>query len=390
MARRGNKEGSIVRRKDGRWQGAITVGWDGAKQRRRYFYGKTRAEVAAQIEAVLAEIHAGTYVEPTTTTLGEWLDLWLAEYVRPSLRPTTWTHYEGMVRLHLKPGLGNIPLARLQTAQVQRFLNAKAQRYSAKTVELMQIVLHAALKQAVVEGLIARNAADNVKRPQRKPPEMRVLSPSEMQRLLNVCDTERLGPVIVFMLGTGLRLGETLALRWADIQDGVVRVMRSASRVKSTGPTKTEVVVQEPKTARSRRTVPIPANVRTSLQQWRARQAEERLQMGTAWEDSGLVFTDYRGRMLNQSTLRTTLNRLCDRAGIKRINIHGLRHTYATRLLESGIHPRIAQELLGHSSIAMTLDIYSHVLPDQKRAAADAIDSFFDFNSCQIAVKEAK
>lgn len=381
MARRGNNEGTIVKRADGRWTASITIGWDGDRQKRQWFYGRTRAEVAAKLDAALAARHDGTYIEPKTTTIGQWLDIWLRDYVQPSARETTWTNYEYVIRCHLRPVLGDIPLAKLQTAQVQRMLNERsASDYAPRTVELIQVVLHAALQQAVTEGLLLRNAAGGTKRPKKGRATQRVLTPTDMQALLSVTGTERLGPMIAVMLATGIRLGEALALRWQDVDlpAGVIRIARSASRVKAAdGPTKTRVVIREPKTDKGRRSIPFPANLRATLQQWRIRQAEERLALGPAWVDQGLVFTGTTGTMVSQRTLCATLNRLCDRAGVPHINVHGLRHTYATRLLESGIDPRTAQELLGHSTVVMTLDTYSHVLPERKAAAAAAIDALF-------------
>lgn len=396
MGRRGNNEGSVIRRKDGRWQGAVTIGYgpDGRRQR-RYFYGRTRAEVVAAMEQVLTELRAGTYVAPTDITVGQWLDTWLRDYATPSIRPTTRASYEYIIRVHLRPALGQIRLRQLQAAQVQRLLNERlASGLSPRTVQIIHTVLHAALRQAAMEGIVSRNVCDYVRKPKVKRREMRVLSPDEMARLLDAAGHDRLGVAVVVMLGTGLRIGEMLALRWQDVdlEQGVIRVTRSASRVR-TPDGGTTVVVQEPKTASGRRSIPLPPPVLSALQHWRVQQAEERLLMGSAWQDTGLVFTTPLGTMLDQRNFARLLDKLAAEAGIARLNVHALRHTYATRLLEAGVPAKTAQELLGHSTVTLTLDIYSHVLPETKRAAANALAGVFAntaANGCQMDVKRAK
>lgn len=395
MGRRGNNEGTIRRRPDGRWEGQISVGYDSqGKRKRRSFYGRTRAEVVQAMEVALAEIRAGTYVAPSDLTVGQWLDTWLREYAAPSIRPATWRSYESNIRVHLKPALGSVRLRHLQAAQVQRLLNDKlAGGLSPRSVEIMYTILHAALKQAAREGLVSRNVADYAKKPRKQRREMRVLTNEEMGALLNAAATERLGICIEVLLGTGLRRGELVALRWQDVdlQSGVIHVTRTVNRVRlPDGSRRTTLSVQEPKTAAGRRSVPLPPSVLLALRQWRARQNEERLIMGDAWVDTGLVFTTPLGTMVDPDNLAHMLARVARRAGLSGVTAHTLRHTYATRLAENGVPAKIAQELMGHSTITLTLDIYTHVLPEQKRAVAGLLDGVLTnakSNGSQMAVK---
>lgn len=392
----GNGEGTVRRRKDGRWEARITTGHDlDGRPIRWSFYGRTRADVVKDMQDALKDVRAGTYVPPSTATLGEWLDVWLREYVRPSVRKTTYAQYESLTRLHVKPALAGHKVRDLQAADIQRLLNDElATGLSARTVRLLHTVLHASLKQAALEGIVIRNVADYVRKPRGPQRQMRVLTQDEMTRLLDVAAGDRIGPALITLLGTGLRVGELIALQWSDVdlQEGILRVSRSASRV-SRGDGHTEIVIDEPKTLSGRRTIPLPAPVLEAVKEWRRRQAEERLQSGEHWHDTGLVFTGYLGVMLDRSNIRRSLDRLCRQAGIPHVGIHALRHTFATRMLEAGVPARIVQEMLGHSRVAVTLDIYTHVLPDQKRKAADILAGVLsspDSGWGQIGVKRSK
>lgn len=391
MAKRGNNEGSIIHRSDGRWMGEVSLerGSDG-KQRRRYVYGRTRAEVAAKLDRLLSDVRDGVMPAPASLTVGRWLDTWLTTYAAPTIRASTWRQYEGMIRVHLKPAIGGVPLTRLQGAQVQQLLNAKGTTLAPRTVEIMHTVLHMALDQAVRDNLIPRNVADHSRKPKKSKPNIRVLTNDEMQRLLAAAAECRLGIAFVIMLGTGLRRGELVALHWddVDLKGRTLRVTGTANRVRIPGTSRTRLVIQEPKTAASRRRIPLPPSTAAALAQWHIRQNGERLLAGSAWENTGLVVTTESGGMQDPQNINRQLNKLATRVDIPHVTVHALRHTYATRLLESGVAPKIVQELLGHTTIMLTLDIYTHVMPELKHAAADVLDSFLKPRSCQIDVKQ--
>ncbi|MGE5559917.1 MAG: tyrosine-type recombinase/integrase [Chloroflexota bacterium] len=327
-------------------------------------------------------------------TVGEWLDIWLAEYVRPHLRPKTYDSYESVIRLHVKPAIGGVRLRSLQTTHVQHMVNGIASSgLSARMAGLTQVVLHAALKQATMNGMVPRNVAEGARKPKTEKHPPRVLTPEEQAALMEAAANDRLYPMVVTMLGTGLRIGEAVALRWddVDLRQRRIQVRQSATRAHTpAGETRTALIVQSPKTAAGRRSVALPPAIVATLQQWHRQQLEERLRMGKTWRDSGLVFTTSVGTMIGPRNFARKLTSLAARAGIENVNPHALRHTYATRALEAGVPAREVQESLGHTTITMTLDVYSHVLPEMKQAAADAIDKFLQppkGRSSQIVVK---
>jgi len=276
------------------------------------------------------------------------------------------------------PALGQIDLRALQTNQVQRLLNDKlASGLSPRTVELIHTTLKSALKQAELEGLITRNVADHVRKPKGDDKEIRVLTVVEMDQLITVAMSDRSGPLVITMLGTGLRLGEVLALGWSNVnlQDGLLTVQHTAVQTKTPTESKRQKLIQSPKTDSGRRTIPLPADVVAILRQWRATQAQEKLKLGSMYTDSGRVFTSRVGTPLQQRNLARKLSELAAKANIRHVNPHALRHTYATRLLEANVHPKVVQELLGHTDITLTLNTYSHVMPEIKQAAAKALDA---------------
>ncbi|GEA15567.1 site-specific integrase [Moorella sp. E308F] len=392
MARkRGNNEGTISKRKDGRWCAAITVGrTEEGKQKRIFFYGKTRQEVADKLAKALNDIKQGTFVEPDKLTVGEWLDTWLNEYVKPHVRPTTWGGYEYIVRQHLKPALGKIRLKDLRPDHLQKLYNEKLAggrvdgqgQLSNRTVRLMHVVIHAALKQAMKNQLVIRNVADATKPPSLKKKEIRVLSPEEQARFISILKDDRLGAAFLLDLATGLRRGELLGLRWRDVnlEEGTITINQSLVEVRTGNAEgkKTMLMFQEPKTKQSKRTIPIPKSILTELKAHKIRQDHEKSQAGPKYQDNDLVFATAEGKPINPRNFNRSFYRLVKKAGLPPINPHALRHTFATRLLEADEHPKVVQDLLGHSQISLTLDTYSHASMDLKRRAAEKLDKILE------------
>lgn len=378
MARkRGNNEGTISRRKDGTWCAAATVGRkEDGRPKRVFFYGKTRQEVADKLCNALNDLRRGTFVEPGKLTVAEWLDIWLTEYKRPSIRPTTYDSYEMIVRCHLKPAIGSLKLKELRPEHLQRLYNEKAKGGLSNTsVRYIHAVIHQALEQAVKNQLVVRNVSEATTLPMPKKKEIRPLTLDQVKRLFQAVEEERLFPAIYLELNTGLRRGELLALRWRDIdlkvgtlsvRQGLVRV---GNRDAKEGEPRTKLIFQEPKTAPSRRTIPIPEDALAELKRWRAKQAQEKLLLGEAYQDNGLVFCTEDGKPIEPRNFTRRFEAMLKRANLPRIRFHDARHTFATILLELGEHPKVVQQILGHSRIAMTLDIYSHVSLDMERRA---------------------
>ncbi len=383
--KRGNNEGSIVRRKDGLWMAQMTVGRnpETGKIRRSTFYGKTRKEVADKLAKALRDQQQGIFVEPHKLTLGEWLDKWLWDDKRARIRAGTFDSYEQHVRRHIKPALGAIPMRDLRPKHLQRFYNEKTREgLSARTVRYCHTLLYSSLSQAEKNQLIAKNIAALVEPPRKQRKEMPTLSQDQVaNRLLPAIAKDRLAAAIFMSFGTGLRRDEILGLRWQDVdlQEAVLHVKQALTRVRihdaAKGEAKTSLVFQEPKTEQSRRAIPIPAACLIALRKHKAEQAQEKLLQGQAYQDHGLVFCRPDGRPIDPSDLSRHFGRLLKREGLPSIRLHDARHTFATLLLELGEAPKVVQSLLGHSSVAITLDVYSHVSLELERKAVSKLDA---------------
>ena len=262
--KRGNNEGSIVKRKDGRWQGAITVGRNSdGSQKRLYVYGKTRTEVSEKINSVLYDINNGLYVDKTQNpTVKEWLNSWLYTYKKNSIKQRTFDQYESIIRVHLNPEIGEYRLVDLKETTLQKFYNRLFKEgLSARSVQLINTVLHGAIKKAIKCGLVVRNVCEAVELPKQQKKERRVLTPDEQKRLLEELKKSDYGAMYIFALFTGLRRGEVLALTWddVDLNNCTISVTKTLGRVNTYVDTgnKTQLVVSEPKTETSRRVIPI-------------------------------------------------------------------------------------------------------------------------------------
>ena len=374
--KRGNGEGCISKRKDGTWCAVITVGRkpDG-KLKQKFFYGKTRQEVAEKLNKALNELRQGTFVEATAVTVESWLKTWLEEYKRPKLRLTTFESYRIMAECHIVPAIGHIKLKDLRPEHLQHLYNEKLKAgLSPRTVRYIHLVVHSALKQALKNQLVYRNVAEATELPADKKKEARALTLEEMDRFLNALEGDRLKAAFVTLLGTGLRRGELLALKWdnVNLKEGTIAVKENLVWIAKKG-----FVFQSPKTEKSKRVVPLPDDVLAELKRHKVRQAEEKLKIGAAYQDNSLVFCTEIGTPIIPRNFERKYKALLKKAGLTGVKLHSLRHTYATRLLELGENLKVVQELLGHSRISVTADIYSHVSPELKRGAAAKLNGLF-------------
>jgi len=367
--RRGHNEGSIYKRKDGRWVAVLTVG--GLK--RKSYYGRIRPEVQAKLTAAAAGLSGGLIPQTNERlTVGQFLTNWLSDTAQPSVRPATFKGYDGKIRTHILPALGKARLVKLTPQNLEAFLNQKRMAgLSPQTVQHLRAILRAALSDAVRWGLVPRNVAALVDGPRVPHRDVRPLTPNEAQSLLEAVRTHRLGALFSVALAVGLRQGEALGLAWNDIDldGGTLTVRKTLQRIDES------FVLVEPKTVRSRRTIALPSVAVNVLRTHRARQMEERLMAGSLWEDDwGLVFTTATGRPLHGTNVTRTFQQLLAKAGLRRQRFHDLRHSCASLLLAQGVHPRVVMETLGHSQIALTMNTYSHVLPPLQREAAVRMD----------------
>jgi integrase len=290
------------------------------------------------------------------------------------LKRTTYISYEGYINnYYIKL---DVPIEDITTAQLQDFFNEKLELgLSVKTVRNMFIMLKKALNRAVIDKLIPENPARYVELPKIQKKEIKVLTQEQQEKLISVSYLHRYGPFIRLTLCTGLRLGELLGLKWEDIdfRKSELHIRRILHRCKNYDPnvkTSTSIFFDEPKTQRSKRIIPLPENAISDLKKWKEKQEEE---VGNV----EFVVTDERGKYLEQSTLKKYYNRMLDECGIKHMTFHALRHTFATRALEKGMDIKVLSEILGHYSVAFTLDTYAHVLDKFKRENMELMNDVY-------------
>jgi integrase len=331
-----------------------------------------------EVEKKLAEARGdaarGIVYDDENQTVGKYITRWLSDSAKHTVKATSYRAYESQIRNHIVPALGKVRLSRLTPAHLQALYAAKL-REGMKPASVRQIhaILHKALEQAVRFNLIPANPASKVDLPKVRQEEITPLSAVEANKLLDVtCDErDRFEALYVLALTTGLRIGELLGLRWSDIDLDArrLRVSRQLQRGEK------GLIFTEPKAA-SRHTVDLPVRTVEALKRHRKRQVEETLKAGGAYHDNDLVFAgDLGGPIGPEKVTQRAFKPLLKRAGLPKIRFHDLRHTFATLLLARGVHPTYVQRALGHASVKMTLDRYSHWMPSMGRATAEAIDA---------------
>ncbi len=347
--------------------------------KRKTVYGKTRKEAGDKLAMLLSDRIEGIVYDDEGMTLGEFLDRWLKDCVRGSVRESTFDRDSYLINNHVKPALGRRKLKRLAPTDVQSFYRDTLDAgLSPSTVHKIHTVLHKALSQAMRWSLIPRNVTEAVKAPRPTAQVMSPLSAKETRRLLEAARGDRLEALYVLAVTTGMRRGELLSLKWADVdlEGASVSIRRTLTRTDNGK----RISLGEPKTKKSRRTIRLAPRATQALREHLQRQLTELELLGDHYGDQGLVFATQRGTLINPSNLRQrSLAPLLNRAELPHIRFHDLRHTCATLLLAKNVHPKFVQELLGHATVAITLDTYSHATPgmgDQAaRAMQDAISS---------------
>ena len=331
----------------------------GPDGKRRYVSGKTKEETRSKLRSARADADRGLVFDSPDLKVGAFLTGWLHDSVKGSVKPITHVSYQRLVNKHIIPAIGNVKLSKLSPAHLQGFYRSKLDGgLSPRTVQYIHVVLHRALKQALRWGYVTRNVSEAVDPPKVHKKEFTPLSPEQARAFLETASGDRLEALYVLAVHTGMRQGELLALRWddVDLEAGVLRVRGT-------------------KTARSRRTVTLSETALEALRSHLTRQLEEIDRVGSLWQENGLVFATQIGTPLNRHNLaRRSFKPLLEAAGLARIRFHDLRHTCATILLSQGVHAKFVQELLGHATIAITLDTYSHVLPGMGGGTAEAMD----------------
>jgi len=360
------------------WQIIIDTGTGPDEKRRRYFetvHSTRKSDAQKRLNELLVSLDKGVYTPPGRVTLREYLDRWVKDYVQPNLSPRTAEGYEHICNHHFVPCLGNIKLSGLKPEHLQHYYSEKLSNgLSAQTVKHHHTCLHKALQTAVEWGLLARNIADAVTPPRAQQPEMQIWDEDEITTFLEAARQTPYFALFHTALFTGMRRSELLALRWCDLDLLLCQlyVTRSLHVLKGG-----RVVIRQPKSAKGRRMIDLTPSNAIVLREHREKQQLDRAMLGVSLKDDDLIFSDIEGKPLLPNTVTHNWIKLVRRTGLKPIRLHDARHSHASLMLKLGTHPKIVQERLGHASIQVTLDTYSHVAPGLQEAAAARFDQAF-------------
>ena len=372
--RRANGEGNIRKRKDGRWEGRYTVGHDPetGKAIIKNVLGKTQAEVKEKLKKAIEENVGIDYGRAKTYTVGSWLEVWMENYAKVKLRPSTFKTSQGFMKNHIKPQIGGIPLADLTSLDLQRFYKhlldggrvdrieakKKPKGLASKTVRNIHQIISSALKLAVEQRLIARNPADGCALPKAERKEMQTLPVEQLTSFLREAKDSGVFALYYIDLTTGLRRGELLGLKWLDIdlEKGDLRVQRQIGRIDG------KIIEMPLKTKNAYRTLPLSADAISVLMQQRRKTG-----------NSEWVFPSPSGGPVSPDSVLHMLHRVLKRAGLPKVRFHDLRHTFATMALQNGVDVKTVSSMLGHYSAGFTLDTYAHVTTDAQLKAAQTM-----------------
>jgi integrase len=390
MPYRASGEGHISYHKPTkRWRAILSLGPKEGKRRRKYLYGVTRKEVAEKLRSMRQDVELGVDVTHRST-VAEYLDSWLDTVIKQQRRPRTYESYRQIVRLYIVPYIGRVQLIKLTPMQVQNMLNivqrsggVDQRPVSPRTVQRTRAVLRSALTRAQRWGIVVRNVAALTDPPRVEKFKPMVLTIEQGQRFLKAVAEHRLEALWVMALLMGMREGELLGLGLdnIDLTKHNLTVCQTLQRQKDVG-----LVLAPPKTTTSTRTLPVPDIVEQALQRHFKRREAERERAANFWVETGLVFTTEGGQPIDPANLLKTFKRVLVAADLPKMRFHDLRHSCATLLIAQAVHPRIVMDILGHSQISITMDLYSHVLPETQREAANAMDALFS----EQVVKQSK
>ncbi|WP_240138247.1 tyrosine-type recombinase/integrase [Streptomyces sp. MUM 178J] len=364
-----NGAGTITKRKDGRYQAAVYVPQPDGTRARKFAYGKTWAECDAKRRELLDKADKGIPVPTRSAKLSEWLPYWLDNIVKPRRKLSTYDKYEAHVRLHLAPALGAKRLEALSVSDVRRFLARLERQTTAATAKEAHRVLRSALSSACREELIMRNVAKLVEPPRPTPRELSPWSLDETLSFLSAARKDPLYAAFVLAIAMGLRRGEIVGIRWQDVdlENRMLLVRQQVQRRRG-------ILYEDETKGRRSRAVPLPAMCIAPLRWHRIRQGEIRERAGDSWKDTGYVFTTRTGRPVEPRNLHRSFVRVSGSAGLRPVRLHDARHGCATLLTAAGVAPRVVMEILGHSQISLTMDVYTHVVQDTQREAISHMD----------------
>lgn len=375
--RRDAGDGALYPRKDGRWAGSFLIVKNG-RHVRKYVYGKTKAEAREKLRRAQNEYEQGTLVTAPTQSVQAYLEYWL-KVQQTTLKVGAFHAYQRYIRIYITPYLGQIKLQKLSTDALQHWISQlQEQGLANSTIRYCYGILSSALQDALEWRKIVFHPGKGVKLPRVTKYDGPVLDPEQARHLMEMAADRRIACLIILALATGMRRGELLALHWEDIniEEKRLLVKRTVSYLPDSQG-RHRFVETEPKSETSRRSITLPQFACDALRAHKKRQNEERLSAGQRWQNRDLVFCTLTGGYSGLHGLHSQFKKLLQDAGLPDMRIHDLRHSAATILLTMGVHPKVVQELLGHSSITITLTVYSHVLPSLQRSAMDELDGLF-------------
>ena len=351
----------------------VSLGRDPATGKYRSHYETvtgTREEAKKRRSELITQLSAGAFIKPGKVTVAEYLERWLSDYAKPNLSPRGYERYAGIIRQHFVPEMGHITLTQLRPEHISKHYAAmQSKGLSAGTIKYHHAVMHKALQTAVKWGLLSRNVADSVDVPRVRRTEMHTWDEYQVCAFLEAAKYSPYHVLFHLALFTGMRRGELLGLQWQDIGIQEIYVTRSLHHLKDGS-----YVFTQPKSAKSRRTIALSPSSMLILAEHKQREEGVAAMKGTPLKQNDLVFHNLKGQPLRPNTITRAWTMLAEKAGLKPIRLHDARHTHASLMLKQGVHPKIVQERLGHASIEMTLDIYSHVAPGLQQAAAEGFD----------------
>ncbi|VIF72939.1 phage integrase [Clostridioides difficile] len=383
--KRANGEGSIGKYKDG-WRSRIMIGYNEyGKPIRKEFYGKTQKEVKDKLDAYKKQYYLSSDISDDKITLEHWFYNWLFEYRIKDLKPKSFERYESIYRNYIKDtDLGNVKLKDLRVSHIQKYYNRLLDsNKSIPTIRQINTKLKTCLSEAEKQGLIQRNYSTMVNIPvEKKENKLEILTLEQQKSFIKAIDGHKLEVLFLVALGTGLRLGELLGLKWFDIDFKrsnltVKRTLQRTYFIDKNGNRELKVLEQEPKTSNSYRTVPIPKDVLNKLKEHKINQNEDILKAGELYRNDNYVFCNELGIPIDDKRPLRNLKSILNSLDIEPIKFHGLRKTYATRLFENDVPPKTVQVLMGHYDISITLNIYTQVMEDKKIEAVEKLDKIF-------------
>ncbi|GMW05075.1 MAG: site-specific integrase [Dehalococcoides mccartyi] len=332
----------------------------------------TKKNAEKKLSELLSQIDTGSFIKPGKTTIREYLIRWLDDYVKVNLSPRSFERYSGIIIKHLIPDFGRLTLTQLKPEHLQRHYTTKLREgLSARTVRYHHAIIHSSLQTAVKWGLVARNVADAVEPPRIQRTEMQIWNEEEINIFLENLKDSPYYVLFYTALFTGMRRSELLALRWQDIDLilGQIHVNRSLHHLKDG-----TYIFSQPKSAKSSRTIALTPSTIITLREYQQKQKLERAMFNFPFSDESLIFSDIEGKPFRPNTITRAWTTQANKCELSPIRFHDARHTHASLMLKQGIHPKVVQERLGHSSIQMTIDTYSHIAPGIQEAAANRFD----------------